>query len=85
MKKHCDLQGAIPVLYCFQKTIRIMKITVFLLLISVFQVFATENYAQNTKLNLDLGETTVAQVLENIEQQSEFYFLFNQKLVDVDR
>ncbi|MFW5916714.1 MAG: carboxypeptidase-like regulatory domain-containing protein, partial [Bacteroidota bacterium] len=62
-----------------------MKLTVFLLLISVFQVFATENYAQNTKLNMDLGETTVAQVLDEIEQQSEFYFLFNQKLVDVDR
>ena len=85
MKKHCDLQKAIPKLYCFQKTIRIMKLTIFLLLISVFQVFATENYAQNTKLNMDLGETTVAQVLDEIEQQSEFYFLFNQKLVDVDR
>ncbi len=72
-------------MYCFQKTIRIMKLTVFLLLISVFQVFATENYAQNTKLNMNLGETTVAQVLDEIEQQSEFYFLFNQKLVDVDR
>jgi len=62
-----------------------MRLTAFLLLVSVFQVIATENYAQNTKLNLNMGETTVGQVLQEIEHQSEFYFLFNQKLVDVNR
>src|SRR6056297_647704 len=84
MKKHCDLQGAVCS-YCHPKIFRIMKITAFLLFISVFQVLATGNYAQNKKLNIDLGKTTVAQVLQEIEHQSEFYFLFNQNLVDVDR
>jgi len=62
-----------------------MKLTTFLFLVAAFQVFATGNYAQDKKLNFNLGEATVAQVLEKIENQSEFYFLFNQKLVDVDR
>lgn len=62
-----------------------MKLTTFLLLIAVFQLYASETYSQDTKLTLDLGETTVEQVLKIIENQSEFYFLFNQKLVDIDR
>jgi len=62
-----------------------MKLTTFLLLFTVLQVFARGTYSQNTKLTLNLGETTVEQVLKEIENQSEFYFLFNQKLVDINR
>jgi TonB-linked SusC/RagA family outer membrane protein len=85
MKKHYFLQQAAPNLCCSRKILNIMRITVFLLFVSVFQIYAAGSYSQNTRLDLDMGETTVAQVLQEIEKQSEFYFLFNQKLVDVDR
>ncbi|MCK5137985.1 MAG: TonB-dependent receptor [Bacteroidales bacterium] len=62
-----------------------MKLTTYLLFISILQVVASGAYSQSTKLTLDLGETTVEQILSEIENQSEFYFLFNQKLVDIDR
>ena len=71
--------------YGFLKIIRIMKLTTCLLFLAVLQVFAGSAYSQNTKLTFDLGETTVEQVLTEIENQSEFYFLFSQKLVDVNR
>lgn len=62
-----------------------MKLTTLLLLIATFQVFASNVYSQKTELTLNLGQTSVAEVLSEIESQSEFYFLFNQKLVDTER
>ncbi len=70
---------------CILKFLKIMKLTAFLMFFTVLQVFARSTYSQNTKLTLNLGETTVEQVLKAIENQSEFYFLFNQKLVDIER
>ena len=51
----------------------------------MMNVFAADTYSQNTKLTLDLNDVSIENVLDEIESQSEFYFMFNQKLVDVDR
>ena len=67
------------------KILKHMRNTLLLLLITVFQVYAGNSYSQSTKLSLDLKKVTVAKVLEEIEKQSEFYFLFNAKLVDIER
>jgi TonB-linked SusC/RagA family outer membrane protein len=85
MKKTKRLLETVQHSYCFLQMLRIMKLTIVLLLITALHVFSSDSYAQSKKLKLDLGETTVEQVLNAIEDQSEFYFLFNQKLVDVDR
>jgi TonB-linked SusC/RagA family outer membrane protein len=62
-----------------------MRNVLLLMMITVFQVYAVEGYSQNTKLTLDLNNVTVGNVLEEIENQSEFYFLFNAKLIDIER
>lgn len=62
-----------------------MRITTFLLLFSVVQVMAENSYSQNTRLSVNLKDVSIENVLDEIENQSEFYFLFNQKLVNVDR
>jgi TonB-linked SusC/RagA family outer membrane protein len=62
-----------------------MKLSTVLLLIATLQVLATGVYSQDTDLSLNLGETSVGKLLTEIENQSEFYFLFNQKLVDTER
>ncbi len=62
-----------------------MRITMFLLLFSVIQVMAKSSYSQSTKLSLNLNDVSIEHVLDEIENQSEFYFLYNQKLVNVDR
>nr|WP_321485216.1 SusC/RagA family TonB-linked outer membrane protein [uncultured Draconibacterium sp.] len=67
------------------KTWKIMRLSAFFLFLFVSQVWAGMGYAQQTKLTLKMDGVKVIDVLDEIENGSEFYFLFNQKLVDVDR
>jgi TonB-dependent starch-binding outer membrane protein SusC len=67
------------------KTFRIMRITLFLMLALILQTFANEAYSQKTKLSLDYNNTRLEIVLDEIEELSEFFFLANEKLVDLDR
>ena len=85
MKKCRTIVHAVSQSYRMLKLLRIMKLTTMLLLIATLQVFAEGVYSQSAKLTLNLGDTNVGQVLTEIENQSEFYFLFNQKLVDIER
>jgi TonB-linked SusC/RagA family outer membrane protein len=85
MKKKDEQSRTFQKSFCLLKIMRIMKLTSLLLIGTVLQVFAAETYSQDTKLSLDLGDATVEQVLKEIENNSEFYFLFNQDLVDVSR
>lgn len=64
---------------------KIMRLSVFFLLLFVAQTFATVTYSQQTKLTLKMQSAKVIDVLGKIEDESEFFFLFNQKLVDVER
>jgi TonB-dependent starch-binding outer membrane protein SusC len=67
------------------KFFKIMRISLFLILAGVMQVFATGTFSQNAKVSLNLKNATVRQVLEEIESQSGFYFIYSNKLVDVNR
>lgn len=62
-----------------------MRITVCLLFVLLFQAKAEVSYSQSAKISLDMKNATVEQVLNAIEESSEFYFLYNSKLVNVDR
>ncbi|MEL7588727.1 MAG: TonB-dependent receptor [Prolixibacteraceae bacterium] len=62
-----------------------MRLTLFLLFLSITQVFAIKTYSQSARLSLNLKNSTIKDVLYDIENQSEYYFLFNSKLVDVNR
>ena len=68
-----------------KKTLRIMRWSFFLLIVSIFQAQAISGYAQKTKLSLDFKNASVTTILNEIEDNSEFYFLCNRKLVDLDR
>lgn len=71
--------------YCLTKTFRIMRITVFLLLACIFQTFANGAYSQKTRLSLDFSNTKLVSALDQIEELSEFYFLYDEKLVNTNR
>ena len=62
-----------------------MRLILFFTILSVSQVFADNSYAQSTKLSLNFQDVSIETVLDEIENQSDFYFMFNQKLVDVDK
>ena len=62
-----------------------MKLTLCIILFSFLGAIASESYSQTTKLSLDLKNTTVKEVLGVIENQSEFFFLYSEKIIDVNR
>lgn len=62
-----------------------MKLSVFLLICSVGLAQATDSYAQKATVNLEIRNQTVKEVLDEIEEQSDFSFFFNIKHVDLDR
>ena len=64
------------------KTIRIMKLSVILLTLTLAQVFAAKSYSQRTKISLELKDVMVKDVLAKIESQSDFYFLYSPKMID---
>ncbi|MCD4769349.1 MAG: carboxypeptidase-like regulatory domain-containing protein, partial [Bacteroidales bacterium] len=68
-----------------KKIIKIMKLSGFLIMFSVLQVLAVDSYSQHTKLTLDLKNVTIEDALKTIEDQSEFFFLYSPKMVDVSR
>ncbi len=76
--RECKIPG-------LQKVLRTMKLTTFLLLISVISVVANKTYSQTKVLNLNMKNSTLKEVLRNIEDQSEFYFMYSERLVDVKR
>lgn len=71
--------------HSLMKTFRIMRIIVFLVLTSILQTFANDSYSQKTRISLNLSGTKLVNVLDEIESKTEFYFLFNEKLIDTDR
>ncbi|MDR2233382.1 MAG: TonB-dependent receptor [Tannerella sp.] len=63
----------------------ILKISLFLICFSSLHLFAADAYSQLTRLTLHMNQVEIKDVLMQIEDQSEFYFLYNGKLVDVDK
>lgn len=65
--------------------LRMMKLTTFFTLACVMQVLAVPVFSQGTQLNLNLRNSSVEKVLFRIEEQSNYVFLYNKDMIDVDR
>jgi len=64
---------------------KIMRLSLFFVLFFMAQSWAVDSYSQQTRLTLNLKNVKVIDVLNQIENETDYFFLFNQKLVDVDR
>ena len=73
--------GNKPLFYQF---FRKMKLTIFIVTISILSGLSAETYSQSTKLNLTENNSTLLNVLRAIEEKSEFKFFYNEK-VDVNK
>ena len=67
------------------KTLRIMKLILFFIGISITQIAAMSTYAQNTRLSLSCKNEPIAKILDEIEDQSEFYFMYDATVVDINQ
>lgn len=73
-------------LWTFTKKIPlVMKLFIFYLFCSIGMLQAVETYAQNARLSLNVEEETVANVLRQIEEASDFDFFYNNSHVDLNR
>ena len=61
-----------------------MRLTLFLLVISVFSAYSN-SYAQKSKLNINVQNKSLKYVLNEIETRSDFFFMYNNKQIDVER
>ena len=48
-------------------------------------MFALDSYAQSTKISIDMDNSRIEDVIDYIELNSEFFFLYNKSMVDVER
>lgn len=62
-----------------------MRIAVVLMFLGILEVQANDAYAQKTRLSLNFSETELVKVLYKIEDESEFFFLYNEKLLNTER
>lgn len=62
-----------------------MKLFIFYLFCSIGMLQAVESYAQNARLSLNVEEETVANILQQIENASDFDFFYNNSHVDLNR
>jgi len=62
-----------------------MRIAVILMILGILQARANDAYSQKTKLSFNFSETELVKVLDKIENESQFFFLYNEKLLDTDR
>ncbi|WP_159518157.1 TonB-dependent receptor [Sunxiuqinia indica] len=84
MEKNVNVRGFL------QKIVRlrvfiIMKLTVFFICFSVLSSIASGTYSQSSKISLDLNQTSIKYALKEIENTTNYYFLYNNDLVDVDK
>ncbi len=85
MEKMFRLMRGCPKNAHLRKIWMTMKLTFLLFFLAISQMMAIETYSQSTRLSLNLKSVSLKDVLDKIEEKSEFFFLYNSKLVNVDR
>lgn len=76
--------GELPC-HSLHKFLQVMRITILFLVLGIMHGYAIDSYSQKTRLTVDFRETSLAKVLQDLETKSEFYFLYNERLLNVDR
>lgn len=80
-----SMTGKVEKTLGMRKILFMAKLLVLLLAAGSLQAFAAVTYSQSARLTLDMENATVAQVLTNIEKQTQFYFTYSVKEINVQR
>ena len=86
MKKNVVYPSGGIVISFLKKNLLKMKLTFLCLLLGIAQLLASKGFSQSTvRLTLNLEDVRVEEVLLQIEEQSNLYFIYNREVVDVNR
>jgi len=77
MKKLVVSHGTFTMPY---QLLRKMRLTVYLLIISILSCYSAESHSQVTKLTMVENNSTLLDIIRSIENQSEFRFFYNEKV-----
>ncbi|WP_172594300.1 TonB-dependent receptor [Mariniphaga sediminis] len=69
----------------YHKILLIIKFTLFLFFLAIFQSLATNSYSLSTKVSLEFKNKRIIEVLNVIEDKTEYHFFYNDQLIDADR
>jgi len=75
--------GGLPL--WIRKTLLFMKLTCLLVLLTVFQSMALNSVAQGTQISVDLKNATMENIIQTIEEESSYYFLYSRSVIDVTK
>lgn len=67
------------------KVLIIMRLTAFFLLVSTFTLMASGSFSQSKTISMNQSNALVKDVLKEIEDQSGYFFIYNNEFVDVYR
>ena len=70
--------------HCTQ-ILRIMRLTVFFLLFIIFEAYSVNSYSQNQKVRMNKGTATLAEIIRQIEKQTDYLFIYNEREVSLKR
>lgn len=84
MKKK-SMNGKYLYWYVLRKAFLAMKLTALILLITSFSLMAGQSYSQEKRISLNMKDVLIKNVLLTIENSSEYFFIYNSQLVDVNR
>jgi TonB-linked SusC/RagA family outer membrane protein len=68
-----------------KKLLLIMKLAIFLMVFTVIQSLAGTVFSQTTGLTLNANQSKVEEILLQIENQSNYVFMYNKDLIDVEK
>jgi TonB-linked SusC/RagA family outer membrane protein len=81
MKKNCTKSSVDTRIYRWKKILLIMRIVVVLLLFKL-TTLATNTYSQKANFNMNFTNVSLNEIINNIQEQSEFTFLYNHEQVN---
>ena len=70
---------------CLKQMCRVMKLTAFLLFVMFFQVSAGVFSQNNGRFSLRVEQESINDILNLIEEQSNYTFMYNRNNIDVER
>lgn len=84
MDNYLSRDTNVPKISFFNIFYRIMRITTFLLAVSIFSIYATDLKSQNARVTINMKASPLNEILDEIENQTDYLFVYNDN-VDVER
>ena len=85
MKKNQYKFFSVLITHRTYKLLHVMKLTFFLFFVSAFAIMAENTYSQNAKISINKENADIQEILNEIENSTDYLFLYNKKTVNVNR